>query len=148
MEITDARHRLPSSRVLNIWVVLATGVLTIAALTLSDRVPVFIDAITALIDPRLNHAVDALLDLGHIFVWALMAFLTVWLLESSRSRVAVILVLAVSATALELAQAVASATRSSTIADAQSNLIGLTFGAVLGLLLTIDARAVRPSPTP
>jgi hypothetical protein len=124
------------------FLALGAGVMTIAVLTLSDRVPIVIERVVDLIDPRLSGlVVDPLLDAGHLFVWAAMALGSMLLIGDRWWRLAALVGLAVGATGLEVAQAVASTTRNTNVGDAQANLIGITLGAVAGILLTIDVRA-------
>lgn len=142
---SEGEHRRPK---LSSFLVLGTGALTIAVLTLSDRVPLMLERIAEVVDPRLGGAVDPLLDLGHLLVWAAMAFGAMLLIDGRRWRVAALVALCVGATGLEVAQAVASATRQSDMGDARSNLIGITLGAVAGIVLTIDGRVAPRSRTP
>ena len=143
----ERRRRLAGKPLLSAML-LGVGALAIAVLSLSDRVPVLLERATAFVDPRLERMVDPLMDLGHVAVWAAMASATLLVVTHPRGRAAILLALAGTATALELGQAVASSTRTSTVADAQSNLIGIALGAVIGLLLTSGAREAPRSRTP
>ena len=128
--------------------VLGIGAASIAVLTLSDRVPVLIKQAVGVVDPRLGGIVSELLDVGHLLVWAAMAFGAMLLIHDRRWRFAALVSMAVGATALEVAQEVASASRKMNVGDAQSNLVGIAVGAVAGIVLTIDAQAAPRSRTP
>ena len=127
---------------------IAVGALGIAALTLSDRVPALTTSGVERVHPGLGRAVNEILDLGHVTVWAIMAFAVVWLLHGGRRQALGLVGLVLTATALEAAQAFASSTRTASVHDAQANLVGIALGAVVAVVLTIDARAARRSSAP
>lgn len=137
---SDTPSRITAIRVAGA-VTVGLGLLVMAALTLSDRLPRLISAVE-----RRSELIDSIsvpgdaYTFGHLVVWAALAFVAAFVPRTMTGVIAVAAALFTLSFGLEVGQQLFTTTRVAEIRDLQANLAGITIGTVAGAVVAATSR--------